>query len=432
MCSEMSSRPLAVAVRNLSKRFTLYEKPVHRLYEMLPWGKRYGREFVALQDIGFELPRGQVLGLIGKNGAGKSTLLQLICGTLRPSSGNVTINGRIAALLELGAGFNPEFTGRENIYMNASILGLEKAEIDRRYDDIVAFSELQEFIDQPVKTYSNGMYVRLAFAIATSVEPDILIIDEALSVGDGSFARKSFDRIMALKDAGATIIFCSHSMYHIEAICDQALWLERGRIVKMGKPDAVTRLYSENLLLGTERSDGAKQAAFHKGEAATVADAQPASSTNAQAAKQQAFLRKVVVSVDGITGNSLQARAGQSTLEVEVAFEHTLDVPVPTVVASIETQGGQLVCSFSTAFDKHQPMVDADGRGHVKLTCPKLPLLRGQFRLNVFLGCERMLHLYDHASACATIEVTDDGLEQGLVFMPHAWDDGEVIPTRRR
>ena len=426
------AEPPAVAVHHLGKRFMLYEKPAHRLYEMLPWGKCHGREYVALDDINFELPRGQVLGLIGKNGAGKSTLLQLICGTLRPSSGSVTVNGRIAALLELGAGFNPEFTGRENIYMNASILGLEQAEIERRYDDIVAFAELQAFIDQPVKTYSSGMYVRLAFAIATSVEPDILIIDEALSVGDGSFARKSFDRIMALKDAGATIIFCSHSMYHIEAICDQALWLERGRVVKMGKPDAVARLYSESLLQSTERSGGAQQTAFHKGEAATVADASSVASHNAQTTQQQAFLRSVVVRIDGAEGSALQARAGQSDLEVEVAFEHTLDVPVPTVVASIETQGGQLVCSFSTAFDKHQPVVDAQGRGCVKLSCPKLPLLRGQFRLNVFLGCERMLHLYDHASACATIEVTDDGLEQGLVFMPHAWDDGEIIPTRRR
>ncbi|MDO4795072.1 MAG: ABC transporter ATP-binding protein [Brachymonas sp.] len=420
-------------MRNLGKRFVLYEKPVHRLYEMLPWGKRHGREYVALDDISFELPRGQVLGLIGKNGAGKSTLLQLICGTLRPSSGSVAVNGRIAALLELGAGFNPEFTGRENIYMNASILGLEQTEIDRRYNDIVAFAELQAFIDQPVKTYSSGMYVRLAFAIATSVEPDILIIDEALSVGDGSFARKSFDRIMALKDAGATIIFCSHSMYHIEAICDQALWLERGRVVKMGKPEAVARLYSESLLQSTERSDGAKQAAFHKGEAATVADVSPEALNQHQQTSKQAFLREVQVSIDGVSGRVLQAYAGQSNLEIFVAYAYTLDIPPPTVVFSLETFGGHLVTSFSTAFDHYFPKVDASsGCGSVKLTCPNLPLLRGKYRLAVFLGCERMLHCYDHVKGLAEIEVLDDGLEQGLVFMPHAWDDGEVIPTRRR
>ncbi|MDO4769485.1 MAG: ABC transporter ATP-binding protein [Brachymonas sp.] len=434
MAAAALADPPAVAVHNLGKRFVLYEKPVHRLYEMLPWSKRHGREYVALDDINFELPRGQVLGLIGKNGAGKSTLLQLICGTLRPSSGTVTVNGRIAALLELGAGFNPEFTGRENIYMNASILGLEQAEIDRRYDDIVAFAELQAFIDQPVKTYSSGMYVRLAFAIATSVEPDILIIDEALSVGDGSFARKSFDRIMALKDAGATIIFCSHSMYHIEAICDQALWLERGRIVKMGKPDVVARLYGESLLLATERVE-TTNLDFHKGEAATLQSAQSATgqeNVQAQQVSKQAFLRKVSVCIDGIEGKELKAQAGISNMDITVVFEHTLDVPVPAVVVAIETQGGQLVSSFSTTFDRYQPVTDDAGHGQVKLTCPSMPLLRGQYRIGVFLACERMLHVYDHATPCAEVEVTDDGLEQGLVFMPHAWDDGEVIPTRRR
>lgn len=423
----MSSEQFAVSVKNLGKRFILYEKPLHRLYEMLPWGKRYGREFVALDNINFDLSRGQVLGLIGKNGAGKSTLLQLICGTLRPSSGTVTINGRIAALLELGAGFNPEFTGRENVYMNASILGLDKAEIDRRYHDIVAFAELEEFIDQPVKTYSSGMYVRLAFSIATSVEPDILIVDEALSVGDGGFARKSFDRIMDLKAAGATIIFCSHSMYHIEAICDQALWLERGRIVKMGRPDAVARLYSESLLVGSDRSE---QTSLLPNEQVDGTQAQLASQD--KPAVQQAFLREVTVSIDGVSGKTLQARAGQSCLDIVVAYDYTSDIPAPTVAASLETQGGHLVTSFSTAFDHYLPQVDASGRGRVKLSCPHLPLLRGQYRLNVFLCCERMLHLYDYVAVCAELEVLDDGLEQGLVFMPHTWDDGELIPTRKR
>lgn len=423
----MSFERFAVSVKNLGKRFILYEKPLHRLYEMLPWGKRYGCEFVALDNIDFDLPRGQVLGLIGKNGAGKSTLLQLICGTLRPSSGSVTINGRIAALLELGAGFNPEFTGRENVYMNASILGLDKAEIDRRYHDIVAFAELEEFIDQPVKTYSSGMYVRLAFSIATSVEPDILIVDEALSVGDGGFARKSFDRIMDLKAAGATIIFCSHSMYHIEAICDQALWLERGRIVKMGRPDAVARLYSESLLVGSDRSE---QTSLLPNEQVDGTQAQLASQD--KPAVQQAFLREVTVSIDGVSGKILQARAGQSCLDIVVAYDYTSDIPAPTVAASLETQGGHLVTSFSTAFDHYLPQVDASGRGRVKLSCPHLPLLRGQYRLNVFLCCERMLHLYDYVAVCAELEVLDDGLEQGLVFMPHTWDDGELIPTRKR
>ena len=180
----MSFSP-AIHAQQLGKTFQLYDRPIDRLKQMVARGdKRYYREFAALHDVSFELQKGDVLGLVGRNGAGKSTLLQLICGTLTPSAGQVAVRGRIAALLELGAGFNPDFTGRENIYLNASILGLSKAEIDERYDAIVDFSGISDFIHQPVKTYSSGMYVRLAFSIATSVDPDILVIDEALSVGD--------------------------------------------------------------------------------------------------------------------------------------------------------------------------------------------------------------------------------------------------------
>lgn len=223
------SSSFAIRAQHLGKAFQLYERPIDRLKQMLMRGRRrYYKEFAALHDVSFELRKGEVLGLVGRNGAGKSTLLQLICGTLNPSAGQVAVQGRVAALLELGAGFNPDFTGQENIYLNASILGLSKAEIDARYDDIVEFSGIADFIHQPVKTYSSGMYVRLAFSIATSVDPDILVIDEALSVGDGAFARKSFDRIMRLKEKGATILFCSHSVYQIEALCTRALWLDKG------------------------------------------------------------------------------------------------------------------------------------------------------------------------------------------------------------
>jgi len=180
------------------------------------------------------LKRGEVLGVVGVNGAGKSSLLQLICGVLQPSEGLVQVQGRIAALLELGAGFNPDFTGRENIELNATLLGLSPAEIRQKTPAIIEFSGIGDFIDQAVKTYSSGMYVRLAFAIATSVEPDILVIDEALSVGDGAFARKSFDRIMDLKDQGVTILFCSHNIYQVEALCERAIWLDRGEVKASG------------------------------------------------------------------------------------------------------------------------------------------------------------------------------------------------------
>ena len=255
----MSSDQIAVRADRLCKTYGIYDRPLDRLLQLFASkGQTYGRKFEALADISFTVPTGKVLGLVGRNGAGKSTLLQVLCKTLQPTSGALEVNGRIAALLELGSGFNPEFTGRENVYLNASVLGLKKEEIDQRFDEIVEFSGLKDFIDQPVKTYSSGMYVRLAFSIATSVEPDILVIDEALSVGDGAFARKSFDRIMDLKSRGATILFCSHSMYHIEAICDQAIWLEKGRMVMLDSPEKVARAYSESLL-GNTRDAGAEE-----------------------------------------------------------------------------------------------------------------------------------------------------------------------------
>ena len=411
---------IAVQCCNLSKRYVLYDRPLDRLLQVIFRNRRqYGKEFVALNDVSFTLPRGQVLGLVGRNGAGKSTLLQIICGTVRPTSGSISVRGRVAALLELGAGFNPEFTGRENLYMNASILGLERSEIDRRFDDIVDFSELGEFINQPVKTYSSGMYVRLAFSIATSVNPDILVIDEALSVGDGSFARKSFDRIMSLKAGGATILFCSHTMYHIEAICDQAIWLDRGAMVMSGTPEKVARLYSESLVLSEATQ-------------APPADNPVSESIKpvVTSSRSMARLTQVSIVVDGVSGVSLQAYAGRSLLEIFVEFEFSTSLPLPSVAVTLETQGGQIITSASTVFDHSPPVVIAPGKGLACLRYPNLPLLRGTYRVGVYLFCERVLHMYEDGSNCAQIEVLDDGLEQGLAFLPHSWNDGPLISTR--
>ncbi|EQD78392.1 ABC-type polysaccharide/polyol phosphate transport system, ATPase component, partial [mine drainage metagenome] len=221
----MFSDPI-LRVHDLGKCYALYEKPADRLKQFLRWrNKTYYREFHALKGISFELGHGEVLGIIGRNGSGKSTLLQLLAGTLTATSGTIERQGRIAALLELGSGFNPEFTGRENVYLSAAVMGLGKEDIEARYEEIVDFSGIAPFIDQPVKTYSSGMMVRLAFSVATSVDPDILIIDEALSVGDGEFSRRSFDRIMTFKDQGKTILFCSHALYQVDALCNRVIWL---------------------------------------------------------------------------------------------------------------------------------------------------------------------------------------------------------------
>lgn len=243
----MSSN-IAIKVEHLSKCFQIYDKPRDRLMQMLVRNrKQYFREFWALRDVSFEIKRGETVGIVGRNGSGKSTLLQLICGTLNPTSGSVQTFGRIAALLELGSGFNPEFTGRENVYMNAAVLGLSEAEITARFDDIVAFADIGEFVEQPVKTYSSGMMVRLAFAVAINVDPEILIVDEALSVGDELFQRKCFSRIEAIRAKGATILFVSHAGSTIVELCDHAILMDGGEKLAVGSPKQIVGRYQKLL-----------------------------------------------------------------------------------------------------------------------------------------------------------------------------------------
>jgi lipopolysaccharide transport system ATP-binding protein len=250
------SSEVAVRIKQLDKIFPIYEKPQHRLLQMLSpkrWKHRWYRQFQALKRVDFEIRRGETFGIVGRNGSGKSTLLQIICGTLSPSHGEVQVNGRIAALLELGAGFNPDFTGRENVYLNGTVLGLTRDEIDARFDDIIAFADIGDFIDQPVKSYSSGMYVRLAFAVAINVTPDILVVDEALAVGDEAFQRKCFARIQQLRDAGATVLFVSHSAGIVTELCDRAVLLDQGELLTIGSPKHVISRYHKMLYATADR-----------------------------------------------------------------------------------------------------------------------------------------------------------------------------------
>lgn len=240
-------RPPAISVKGLGKCYFVYEKPHQRLIDGLLRRRRHGRAFWAVRNIGFEVGAGETLGIIGCNGSGKSTLLQLISGVLQATEGTVAVAGRVAALLELGAGFNPEFSGRENAELNAAILGLSRAEISARMEDMIEFSELREFIDQPVKTYSSGMYVRLAFSVAIHVEPAVLIVDEALAVGDARFQTKCMNRISRMKAAGTTILFVSHDVTAVRTLCDRALWLDKGVMRMLGDVQQVTSRYMESL-----------------------------------------------------------------------------------------------------------------------------------------------------------------------------------------
>lgn len=249
--SASAERP-AIRIDNVSKHYVMFERPEDRFKQMVvprlqrlvarpP--KRYFRDFAALNGISLEVGRGETVGIIGRNGSGKSTLLQIICGTLQPTSGTVEVNGRVAALLELGAGFNPEFTGRENVFLNGQILGVPRKEMEWRFDDIARFADIGSFIDQPVKTYSSGMYVRLAFATAINVDPDILVVDEALAVGDEAFQRKCFARIEDIKDKGGTILFVSHGAQTIVQLCSRAVLIDGGEKILEGRPKTVVGQY---------------------------------------------------------------------------------------------------------------------------------------------------------------------------------------------
>lgn len=241
----------AISVRQLGKAYRLYAHPRDMLFEALS-GKTRHQDFQALDDISFDVAHGSVVGLMGRNGAGKSTLLRIIAGTLDATSGQVHTAGRIAAILELGTGFHPDYTGRENIYLGGLCLGLSRKEVQSRVDEVIAFSELQDHIDRPFRTYSSGMQARLTFSVATCVDPDILIIDEALSVGDARFQLKSFDRIREFKRRGKSILLVSHSINHITSLCDHAILLDGGKLLKQGEPNAVGNAYHE-LLFGVPK-----------------------------------------------------------------------------------------------------------------------------------------------------------------------------------
>jgi lipopolysaccharide transport system ATP-binding protein len=250
------SSEISIKVENLSKCYQIYDQPHDRLKQFIvphlqslvgQPSRQYFHEFWALKDVSFEVKRGETVGIIGRNGSGKSTLLQMICGTLNPSGGNIKTRGRVAALLELGSGFNPEFSGRENVYMNGAVLGLSRAEVDQRFDAIAAFADIGEFMEQPVKTYSSGMYVRLAFAVIAHVDADILVIDEALAVGDAVFTQKCMRYLRQFKEKG-TLIFVSHDMGSVLNLCERAVWLHHGQLRQVGESKEIAETYLQYTL----------------------------------------------------------------------------------------------------------------------------------------------------------------------------------------
>lgn len=322
-----------IRVENLSKSYKIYRRRSDRLREWMSFGHRkYHHEHCALRDVSLSVGKGEVLGIIGMNGAGKSTLLKILTGTTRATSGTVQVAGRVAALLELGTGFHPEFTGRENVMVNGKLLGLSQREISSKIDEIKEFSELGEFFEQPVRTYSSGMYVRLAFSLASSVAPDILIIDEALSVGDAYFQQKCLQRIREFKARGTTILFVSHDALAVRLMCDEVALMDHGKIVAKGEANDLLDLY--NALLARKEGDG-KEYVVKRGE------------NGLESGNLKATIEKV--SLKDSHGSPLQAVVAGSKFRVEVdlTFGHPLDNP--TVGILIRDRLGYDVFGTNTA-----------------------------------------------------------------------------------
>ena len=396
----MNDQPV-IELTRVSKSYSLEQRPLRRLWQQLRGQGPTGHVHHALHDVDLVVRRGESVGIIGRNGAGKSTLLQVICGVLQPSRGTRRVDGRIAALLELGAGFNPELTGRENVRLNGPLLGLAPSVMERRLDEIVDFAGIGEYIDQPVRSYSSGMFVRLAFSMATSVEPDILVIDEALSVGDGVFARKSFERIMNLKDRGATILFCSHSLFQVEQLCTRAIWLHDGRVQFDGlSHQAAVEYGAWEARHGDGASDGPVSSRFDSASASLL------------------DVRLVNAPPDGIY------RSGIDSLELAVHLKSDPDIACPTLGVVLHTADGRALSSAANWLDDAPLRREPSGEAHARIRFPKLPLLKGRYTLSVFVLCDRSITIYSAAEHVIDFEVSQQGAMQGLVMLPRAWEAG--------
>jgi lipopolysaccharide transport system ATP-binding protein len=423
----------AIHAQNLGKQYVLGASPYQRLWQLLVGSSSNVSHFNALSGVDINIAQGESIGIIGQNGAGKSTLLQLLCGTLTPSTGQLEVNGQVAALLELGAGFNQDFTGRENILFSAALYGMQAQHIEQHLQEIIDFADIGEFIDQPVRTYSSGMYVRLAFAIATSVQPDILVIDEALSVGDGAFARKSFDRIMQLKQSGVTLLFCSHSLFQVESLCSRCIWLHQGQVMAQGPSAEVIAKYNDWLsqqavakapIIRNDQGTVAGLTADATSDGSSGTASSPELDLSLPSFKGSAGsvrFTSLKAHCDDLGGTALTARSGQSLLSVDFEFMADPQLPIPNLALVVYSADGKIVCSTGTWIDGINLTRGADGIGRASLNFPKLPLLKGQYSLTAFLMCERAVHVYEAVEHFATVQVSQPHLEQGLFSIPHQW-----------
>ncbi|QSQ25076.1 ABC transporter ATP-binding protein [Pyxidicoccus parkwayensis] len=406
----------AIVMRNVVKSFrkrTIRGEYTTFKSELLRWlrGKRQPREaglITALRGIDLTIPKGSTVGIIGRNGSGKSTLLKLITGIYAPTSGSLEINGRISALLDLGAGFHPDFSGRENILINGIILGMSRAEVKARMNDIIAFSELGEFIDEPVRTYSSGMYMRLAFAVATHVDPDILIIDEILAVGDEHFSKKSLAKMMDFKRQGKTIVLVTHDMSAVERWCDLAAWIDGGIIRRVGRPSEVAAEYRQAVALAEAQSTVFTPPALTEGGGALP-------QLSAVAQPSEGPVRHLQVRLTDGRGEDVRAPAPEQALEVRVGYELERATEDVEFVVSFQMPDGRVVYETSTRREA-VALSGLPSPGVVRFVVERLGLLGGTYALVVTARAAR-----GSCTARCTFEVAATLEEQGVFRPPHRW-----------
>ena len=410
-----------LSVQGVGKEYKLYSSPRARLKALLT-GRAAHRSHWALRGVSFDLRRGQCIGVIGDNGAGKSSLLKLLAGTLQPSMGSIERVGRVTAILELGAGFHPDFSGRDNLYFGGSLIGIDHAEMVRLESSIIEFCELGEALDRPVKTYSSGMAVRLAFALVTAVQPDVLIIDEALAVGDQHFQKKCIERIMAFRSNGCTILFCSHSPYHIRHLCDVALWLDGGQVAQFGATEPVLAAYDQH----TRKRQSEEQALACSGTRIVTGreiipvSPEPDAPLSAIDAGSACILSVDVKELGEPQGD----RPGvlhSSDLVVTITVRGRGNER-PNIGFMIEQSKGVGITSLATHEDGAVPVQLEDGSWRSVLSFPELPIHTGDYVISAYLFDETGMAVYDEWFQFLHFSFIFPKPLPGLVRLPHRWE----------
>lgn len=435
---------IAIRVNNITKNFKVHMEQSHSLKDYLVFHNRNKIQLrEVIRGVSFDVKRGEAVALIGKNGCGKSTTLKMLTKILRPDTGTIEMNGRVSSLIELGAGFHPDMTGRENVYINASIFGLKTKEVDNRLDEIIRFSELEEFIDQPVRTYSSGMYMRLAFSVAINVSADILLIDEILAVGDASFQKKCFNKLTELKEMGTTIVIVSHSIDQVKSICDRAIWIYDGRVREDGSPNEVCAHYLDEM--EHERSvRHEKELSDRKKKETKSIPAEPTEEEKRKKELDERFnsfesckainsacspdaKRKCTgkvyfthVCVKNANGNEVWRYKTNDSMTLEFDYESTEENLPISLSFEFLTQSGVVVYGTSTS-GHNKKMIVSKKQGHVSCHIDHLPLLAGEYDIKVKILGEDETRLDSISYFIKFIVETEAAREFGLLTMEHQW-----------